>query len=102
MTYMLLDSVGNAINAFGDELEARAALRAIAEAQPDAADHVLLLAYDEDGHPIGEALTVHELPEMTTDVAPSAWTLAGALTTGVETQATNRRVDSSVAVHVVV
>jgi hypothetical protein len=58
MDYMILDSAGNALASFEDELTARATLHAIAAVDPDAAEHVALLAYDDAGMPVGDALTV--------------------------------------------
>lgn len=61
---MILDSAGNALAAFADEWSARAALHAMIKVEPDAADHVVLLAYGDDGIPVGEALSP-------ADVAPA-------------------------------
>lgn len=68
MTYMILDSTGSAINAFADEVAARAALRSLVAHDPAAAEHVFLLAYDDDGDPIGDAVTIADLPTQTTSI----------------------------------
>jgi|GEM_PF-1335225 len=62
MTHMLFDSNGNAINSYDDETAARAALRAIVQRDPAVAEHVLLISYDEDGDPVGEAVLAADLP----------------------------------------
>ena len=62
MDYMILDSTGNALASFDDELTARATLHAIVAVEPDAAEHVVLLAYDDQGMPAGDALTVVDCP----------------------------------------
>jgi hypothetical protein len=72
---MIFDSAGNAINSFDDEVAARAALRAIAEREPTAADDVLLISYDDDGNPVGEAVTAEDLP-------PSSMSLRGWVSPG--------------------
>ena len=69
MTYMILDSSGNAINAYDDIVAARAALRAIVADDEGTADHVMLLAYDDGGNPVGEAVTVADLPTQTASLA---------------------------------
>jgi len=75
MDYTILDSAGNALASFGDdELAARATLHAMVAVEPDAADHVALLAYDEDGMPVGEAMSVYDLPPAVT-VLPSGFVL---------------------------
>jgi hypothetical protein len=63
MDYTILDSAGNALASFADdELAARATLHAMVAVEPEAADHVALLAYGDDGMPIGEAMTVYDIP----------------------------------------
>jgi hypothetical protein len=49
MYFVLMDSTGNLIASYRDEDEARAALEQLVEDDPDAADEVALLTYDEDG-----------------------------------------------------
>jgi hypothetical protein len=62
MTYMILDSTGSAVASFDDETAARATLRAICQYEPDAVDHVVMIAYDDDGMPVDEAITFDDLP----------------------------------------
>jgi hypothetical protein len=62
MDYMILDSAGNALASFDDELEARATLHSIVAVDPDAADEVVLLAYNDEGIPVGEALAAFDCP----------------------------------------
>ena len=52
MDYVILDSAGNALASFYDEMTARATLHAIAAVEPEAAEHVVLLAYGDDGVPV--------------------------------------------------
>ena len=61
MNYVILDSTANLVDAFDQEHEARAALDAIVHQDPDAADDYALLAYDDTGRPVGEALTSAQL-----------------------------------------
>ena len=74
MDYMILDSTGNALGAYDDEIAAHVALREIAAAAPGAAD-IALLAY-VDGMPVGEALRPADLPLATYSVETSEWTVA--------------------------
>src|SRR4051794_7369555 len=55
MYFTILDDATNAVDTFTDEGEAVAALSRIVGADPDAAEHLLLLRYDDDGSPVGEA-----------------------------------------------
>ena len=54
MDYVLLSSTGNLIDSFKDEAAARAALQQIVATEPEAAEDVALLTYDEGGRPVGE------------------------------------------------
>jgi len=54
MHYVLLSSTGNMIDSYDEEAGARAALQRIVEAEPDAAEHIALLTYDESGLPTGD------------------------------------------------
>jgi hypothetical protein len=74
MEYMILDDGGNALAAFADETTARATLHAIVRAEPEAVDYVVLLAYDDDGMPVGEAMRVADVPAPFT-VEPSQFLL---------------------------
>jgi hypothetical protein len=63
MNWMLLDDAGNAFGTYDDEISAFVALRSlVVDEGSEVADHVLLLAYDEAGQPVGEALTFGDLP----------------------------------------
>jgi hypothetical protein len=80
--YMLLDSTGSAINAYHEEVAAHAALRATVADDPAAAADIFLLAYDDDGNPVGEAVTIEDLPAMTMSIRATAWVTAAHLTRG--------------------
>src|SRR4051812_48599408 len=56
MYFTILDDAANAVDTFTDEREAARALNAIVAADPSAADRLLLLRYDHDGTPVGEAI----------------------------------------------
>jgi hypothetical protein len=62
MTYMILDSTGSAVASFDDETAARATMRAIVQYEPEAAEHVVMIAYDDDGTPVNDAVTYDDLP----------------------------------------
>jgi len=68
MKWMLLDELGNAFSSFDDEVSAHAAFRSLAADEPEAADRALLLAYNDDGRPSGEAVTFDDLPVWTFSV----------------------------------
>ena len=40
MTYLILDSSGNAVNEYADEIAARVGLRNLVDAQPESGDHL--------------------------------------------------------------
>ena len=61
MNFVILDSTANLVDSFDDEDEARLALEAIVRQDPTAADEYALLTYDDDGHPVGEALLGSQL-----------------------------------------
>lgn len=54
MHYVLLSSTGNMIDSYEEEPAARAALQRIVDAEPDAAEDVALIAYGDDGEPVGD------------------------------------------------
>lgn len=58
MYFVILDSTGNLVESFDDETVARATLSRIVHDEPEAADHVALITYDEDGMPVGDAITI--------------------------------------------
>lgn len=52
--FTLLGEDGNLIASYRDEASAREALERILGSDPEARDHVALIAYDATGHPVGE------------------------------------------------
>jgi hypothetical protein len=50
LTYMLFDDAGNAINSYDNEDTAKQALRAMVRREPEAAERILLISYDENGN----------------------------------------------------
>lgn len=66
MTYSILDSTGSAIAAFTDEVSARATLRAIVESEPEAAEHLIIVVYDDAGMPVGDPILFEDLPPSVT------------------------------------
>ena len=62
MEFTILDSRGNAVASYADELLARAVFHSIVAVEPEAGDHLALLAYDDQGMPVGDALTIIDVP----------------------------------------
>lgn len=62
MTYSIFDSTGNLVDAFEERDAAIAALRAIVQAEPDAADEVFMVAQDDEGNMVGETIYGSSLP----------------------------------------
>ena len=62
MTYSIFDSTGNLVDAFEARDAAIAALRAIVQAEPDAADEVFMVAQDDEGNMVGETMYGSSLP----------------------------------------
>jgi hypothetical protein len=60
LEYSIFDSTANLVDSFDDKGEARAALEAIAQREPEHADEYVLITYD-DGHVVPPALTAAEL-----------------------------------------
>ncbi len=56
MDYAIFDSTGNLIESFEDEHSARGALGRIVAGEPEAAEHVALFVYGEDGMPVGDPI----------------------------------------------
>jgi hypothetical protein len=54
--YAIFDSTGNLVESFEDEQAARKALDRIVDAEPEAAEHVALFVYGEDGMPVGDPI----------------------------------------------
>lgn len=59
--FVILHSTANLVDSFDNEAEGRAALEKIAREDPDAADEYALLAYDDTGHPVGDAIVAADL-----------------------------------------
>jgi hypothetical protein len=59
--YVILDSTANLVESFDDEQEARLALEKILRQDPASADQYALLAYADDGKPVGDALAASDL-----------------------------------------
>lgn len=56
MTYSIFDSTGNLVDAFTERGAALDCLAGIAQAEPEAADEVYLVAQDEAGNIVGETI----------------------------------------------
>jgi hypothetical protein len=56
MTYSIFDSTGNLVDSFTERGAALDCLAGIAQAEPEAADEVFLVAQDDDGNIIGETV----------------------------------------------
>jgi len=65
MAYMIFDSAGNAVETFESERAARIELVRLAEQDPAAARSLVVLAFDETGEVVGDAVTVADIaPEL--------------------------------------
>lgn len=56
MTYSIFDTTGNLVEAFTEHGAALDCLAGIAQAEPDAADEVYLVAQDDTGNIVGETV----------------------------------------------
>lgn len=56
MTYSIFDTTGNLVDAFSDRASALDCLAGIAQAEPESAHEVFLLAQDDDGNTVGETI----------------------------------------------
>jgi len=56
MTYSIFDTTGNLIDAFDDRAAALDCLAGIAQAEPESAGDVFLIAQDDDGNTVGETV----------------------------------------------
>jgi|AntDryMetagUQ255_1029468.scaffolds.fasta_scaffold02523_3 hypothetical protein len=56
MTYSIFDTTGNLVEAFTERGAALDCLAGIAQAEPDAADEVYLVAQDDTGNIVGETV----------------------------------------------
>lgn len=54
MTYSIFDGTGNPVDAFNARVDALDCLAGIAQAKPESASKVFLIAQDDDGKPVGE------------------------------------------------
>jgi hypothetical protein len=75
MQFTILDSRGNVVASYDDDLTARAVFHAIVAVEPEAADHLALLTYDDEGMPVGEARTIVDVAPPV-EVEPSPYVLA--------------------------
>lgn len=73
MHYLMTDSEGNVLDTFVDDVTARSALRTVVNNSPGAIDDVLLVPYNDDGSPAGEAVMFRDI---TADVVSLAMDLA--------------------------
>jgi hypothetical protein len=56
MTYSIFDSTGNLIDAFSERAAALDCLAGIAQAEPESAGEVFLIAQDDDGNTVGDTV----------------------------------------------
>ena len=54
--YSIFDSTGNLVDAFNDRAAALDCLAGIAQAEPQSASEVFLIAQDDDGNTVGETV----------------------------------------------
>lgn len=59
--FVILDSTANLVESFDSEAEGRAALEAIVRQDPEAAGDYAMITVDDEGLPVGEALTGTDL-----------------------------------------
>lgn len=59
--FVILDCTANLVESFDQEEEARTALEAIVASAPNAADDFAILKYDDNGNPVGQAVTGSQL-----------------------------------------
>ncbi|HEX4690199.1 MAG TPA: hypothetical protein VH276_05875 [Solirubrobacteraceae bacterium] len=83
MDFMIFDSAGNAVESFASDREAIRALVSMTEAEPEAAMHLAILVFDDEGDAVGDPLTVADVrPDAVTRLVMSetSWELRGNLT----------------------
>lgn len=56
MIFSIFDSTGNLVASYSDEAAARQALAGIVRDEPEAAGDVALLAFDDQGRAVGDAV----------------------------------------------
>jgi hypothetical protein len=61
MRYMIYDDEGNALGRYRSRVAAEANLRAMASADPESADDLVVMMYHDDGTLSGSAITVRDL-----------------------------------------
>ncbi len=66
MRHMIFGSDGDAIGAYRSRRAAVATLRAMLAADPDIADELVLISYDEAGRSVGESIKASDLPPLVT------------------------------------
>src|SRR4051812_4737354 len=71
MYFSIFDGAANAVDTFSTEREAIDALATFVERDPRAADSLMLLRYDDDGNPVGEALEASVARPVFKDVSSS-------------------------------
>ena len=72
MDFMCFDSAGNAVESFDSEQAAASALIEMASHDLTAAQHLAILAFDEEGEAVGDPLTVADLrPDFATTLTLS-------------------------------
>jgi len=83
MDFMIIDSAGNAVEAYDSEQEAVDALLSMAAEDNRVAAHLAVLAFDDQGEAIGEPVTVADTrPDMATTLTMSgdSWIFRESLT----------------------
>jgi hypothetical protein len=69
MDFMLMDTSGNAIDSYPRARDAEAALIALVDQDPSAAEEVALIAFDRRGVAVGEPVVVADLrPELAVEL----------------------------------
>jgi len=58
---MIMDSAGNAVDTFDSYAASVAALVSFARSDPEAAHHLVVIAFDQQGEAVGEPLTVADV-----------------------------------------
>lgn len=59
--FVILDCTANLVESFDQESEARDALETIVQQDPDSAEEYAILKYDDNGNPVGQAVTGAQL-----------------------------------------
>ncbi|MEK6275520.1 MAG: hypothetical protein AABM30_09300 [Actinomycetota bacterium] len=72
MRYMIYDNEGNALGSFRSRIAAEASLRAMAAADSDTGDDLVMMLYRDDGTFTGRALTADDIGPPVR-IAPTVW-----------------------------